>query len=64
MAVKKNQKKESQYTVISSYDYHIFINEINKLLRENYELVGGVSTVVCPNQHYKILYSQALVLNI
>jgi hypothetical protein len=64
MAVKKSQKKEVKYIVVNNYDFQLFLTEVNKFLSEGYEPVGGICTAVSPNQQYKVLFSQALILNI
>ena len=63
MAAKKIIKKDPIYIIISYFDQTVLSEEITKLLKEGYELVGGVCTTVAPNHQYKVLFTQALVLN-
>lgn len=52
-----------EYQVVISWHIVILENEVNKLLKQNWELVGGVATAH-NRQEGKFQYSQAMIKKI
>jgi hypothetical protein len=52
-----------EYQVVISWSIVVFENDVNKLLKQNWELVGGIATAY-NRQEGRFQYSQAMVKKI
>ncbi len=52
----------TRYFLVSETNYSVFIGEVNKMLSNGFELVGGVSVCFCDTLN-SFKYAQALILN-